>query len=248
VRWRHPDRGMIPPGDFIPHAERTGMIRLLTAWVLKNALGQLRAWQTAGIVLDVSVNVSPSDLADPGFTRSVMDILHQTGANPRQLMLEVTEGAAMTDLSHTSRVMENLRVLGVRFSIDDFGTGYSSLAHLKRLPVDEIKIDQSFIRELEARPGDDVVVRSTINLGHALGLKVVAEGVELPSSFEALTQLGCDIVQGYYVSKPLPPEEFARWALAREPGLDRTAVARRLSVDGQLDVMAPRKASANSSA
>jgi EAL domain-containing protein (putative c-di-GMP-specific phosphodiesterase class I) len=131
------------------------------------------------------------------------------------VVLELTESAAMKDLSNTLRVMEQLRVLGVRFSIDDFGTGYSSLSHLKRLPVDEIKIDRSFIQELEARPNDEVIVRSTINLGHALGLKVVAEGVEQPASFEALKRLGCDLVQGYLVSRPLSASDLTRWAIER---------------------------------
>ena len=215
VRWNHPEMGFIPPNDFIPHAERTGMIRFITAWVLRSALLQLRAWKQCGFELDVSVNVSPTDLADPSFADSLIQILAETGADSRRLVLEVTESAAMKDLSNTLRVMEQLRVLGVRFSIDDFGTGYSSLSHLKRLPVDEIKIDRSFIQELEARPNDEVIVRSTINLGHALGLKVVAEGVEQPTSFEALKRLGCDLVQGYLVSRPLSASDLTRWAIER---------------------------------
>jgi EAL domain-containing protein (putative c-di-GMP-specific phosphodiesterase class I) len=147
--------------------------------------------------------------------------------------LEVTESAAMKDLPNTLRVMEQLRVLGVRFSIDDFGTGYSSLAHLKRLPVDEIKIDRSFIQELEARPGDDVIVRSTINLGHALGLKVVAEGVEVAASFEALARFGCDSVQGYFVSKPMPAIEFVRWLNESNPGRDQSFSSKRSSQSGR---------------
>jgi diguanylate cyclase (GGDEF)-like protein len=215
VRWNHPEMGFIPPNDFIPHAERTGMIRFITAWVLRSALLQLRAWKQCGFELDVSVNVSPTDLADPSFADSLIQILAETGADSRRLVLELTESAAMKDLSNTLRVMEQLRVLGVRFSIDDFGTGYSSLSHLKRLPVDEIKIDRSFIQELEARPNDEVIVRSTINLGHALGLKVVAEGVEQPTSFEALKRLGCDLVQGYLVSRPLSASDLTRWAIER---------------------------------
>jgi len=215
VRWNHPEMGVIPPNDFIPHAERTGMIRFLTAWVLRSALRQLRDWKEGGLELDVSVNVSPTDLADPGFADSLTAILAETGADSRRLVLEVTESAAMKDLPNTLRIMEQLRVLGIRFSIDDFGTGYSSLSHLKRLPVDEIKIDRSFIQELEARPDDDVIVRSTVNLGHALGLKVVAEGVELPTSFETLKLLGCDLVQGYLVSRPLSASDMTRWTIER---------------------------------
>jgi len=227
VRWRHPQKGFIPPGDFIPHAERTGLIRLVTAWVLGAALRQVRAWEAAGLNLDVSVNVSPADLGDPGFADTLAVMLAETGADASRVVLEVTESAAMKDLPKTLRVMEQLRVLGIRFSIDDFGTGYSSLAHLKRLPVDEIKIDRSFVQELETRRADDVIVRSTINLGHALKLKVVAEGVEVPYSWELLNQLGCDLVQGYFVARPMPAEEFTAWASARLAPIAPTGRARR---------------------
>ena len=215
VRWRHPQRGMIPPGDFIPHAERTGLIRLLTAWVLEAAFRQLRLWQGAGHDLDVAINVSAADLADEEFANAVILQLAQTGADATRVMLEVTESNAMKDLPHTVRIMEELRVLGIRFSIDDFGTGYSSLAHLRRLPVDEIKIDRSFVRELETRTSDDVIVRSTISLGHALELKVVAEGVEVATSWDALERLDCDLVQGYFVAKPMPAAEFTAWLKGR---------------------------------
>jgi len=215
VRWRHSQKGFIPPGDFIPHAERTGLIRVLTAWVLGTAFRQLRCWQEEGLSLDVSVNVSPADLADPSFADAVAALLAQSGADATRVVLEVTESAAMKDLPNTLGVMEQLRVLGVRFSIDDFGTGYSSLAHLRRLPVDEIKIDRSFVQELEAQQTDDVIVRSTINLGHALNLKVVAEGVEILASWDALHRLGCDLVQGYFVSKPMAAAAFTAWARGR---------------------------------
>jgi diguanylate cyclase len=215
VRWRHPRLGFIPPSEFIPHAERTGAIRFLTAWVVSTALKDLHDWQDAGFAIDVSINVSPVDLADSGFADNVAMLLVQAGVDASHVVLEVTESGAMKDLPATLRMMEQLRVLGIRFSIDDFGTGYSSLAHLKRLPVDEVKIDRSFIKELEAQRDDDVIVRSTINLGHALNLKVVAEGVEDASSWRALGLLGCDLIQGYYVSKPLPAREFTAWMTAR---------------------------------
>jgi diguanylate cyclase (GGDEF)-like protein len=227
LRWRHPRRGFIPPGDFIPDAERTGLIRAVTSWVLATALRQLRSWEAAGIRLDVAVNVSPADLADPGFADAVAVLLAQTGADATRLVLEVTETAAMKDLPKTLRVMEQLRILGIRFSIDDFGTGYSSLAHLKRLPVDEIKIDRSFVQELEAREADDVIVRSTINLGHSLNLKVVAEGVEVPYSWDLLERLGCDLVQGYFVAKPMPAADFTRWVSARVAKAPQVTGARR---------------------
>jgi diguanylate cyclase (GGDEF)-like protein len=215
VRWRHPQKGFIPPSDFIPHAERTGAIRSLTTWVAGTALRDLERWQEAGLEIDVSINVSPVDLAEPDFADSIARLLVQTGASASHVVLEVTESGAMKDLPATLRKMDQLRVLGIRFSIDDFGTGYSSLAHLKRLPVDEVKIDRSFIQELEARCDDDVIVRSTINLGHALNLKVVAEGVEATSSWDALGRLGCDLIQGYFVSKPLPAREFTAWMKTR---------------------------------
>jgi diguanylate cyclase (GGDEF)-like protein len=211
VRWRHPQKGFIPPSDFIPHAERTGAIRALTAWVVATALRDLRHWQDAGFTIDVSINISPVDLADSGFAENIAMLLVQTGAAASHVVLEVTESGAMRDLPATLGMMEQLRVLGIRFSIDDFGTGFSSLAHLKRLPVDEVKIDRSFIKELELQGDDDLIVRSTINLGHAMNLKVVAEGVELASSWDALGRLGCDLIQGYFVSKPLPTREFTAW-------------------------------------
>jgi EAL domain-containing protein (putative c-di-GMP-specific phosphodiesterase class I) len=215
VRWNHPQRGFIPPGDFIPHAERSGAIRSLTLWVLGCAFRQLEAWRQQQLVLDVSINISPVDLADAGFADSVERLLHATGADPTRVVLEVTESGAMKDLANTLRIMERLRVLGIRFSIDDFGTGHSSLAHLRRLPVDEIKIDRSFVQELEAGDADDVIVRSTINLGHAMQIKLVAEGVELSASWDMLANMGCDLIQGYYVSKPLPATQFAAWVHAR---------------------------------
>jgi diguanylate cyclase len=217
VRWRHPKKGFIPPGDFIPHAERTGAIRSLTLWVVARAFLDLKHWQDAGSKIDVSINVSPLDLADPSFVDSIRTLLVHTGADASGVVFEVTESGAMKDLPATLRMMEQLRVFGIRFSIDDFGTGYSSLAHLKRLPVDEVKIDRSFIKELEARSDDDLIVRSTINLAHAMSLKVVAEGVEVISSWDALGQLGCDLIQGYFISKPLPVQEFTAWMKARMP-------------------------------
>jgi diguanylate cyclase (GGDEF)-like protein len=215
VRWRHPQRGFIPPGEFIPHAERTGAICWITTWVLTAAMRDMQAWQESGLEFDVSVNVSPSDLADSHFADQVANLLAATRAPAGRLILEVTESGAMKDLPATLRMMEQLRVLGIRFSIDDFGTGYSSLSHLKRLPVDEVKIDRSFIQEMENQHDDDVIVRSTIGLGHALNLQVVAEGVEVAASWEMLRRLGCDLIQGYFVSKPLPTREFTAWIVAR---------------------------------
>ncbi len=241
VRWRHPQRGFIPPSDFIPHAERTGAIRFLTAWVVSTAFEDLRRWRETGFAIDVSINVSPVDLADPGFADSVATLLIETGADASHVVLEVTESGAMKDLPATLKMMEQLRVLGVRFSIDDFGTGYSSLAHLKRLPVDEVKIDRSFIKELEGKSDDDVIVRSTINLGHALNLKVVAEGVEVASSWKTLGLLGCDLIQGYFVSKPMPAREFTSWMTARMATRGELATVEVPPSDGDVYIAAQRR-------
>ena len=218
VRWHHPQKGFIPPSEFIPHAERTGAIRSLTAWVVATALRDLKCWHEAGFAIDVAINVSPLELADPGFADHIRMLLVKTGADAGHVVLEVTESGAMKDLPATLRMMEQLRVLGIRFSIDDFGTGYSSLAHLKRLPVDEVKIDRSFVQELETEH-DDVIVRSTINLGHALNLKVVAEGVEGAASVQMLAHLGCDLIQGYFISRPLPTPQFTAWMTAMTAAL-----------------------------
>ena len=218
VRWHHPQKGFIPPSEFIPHAERTGAIRSLTAWVVATALRDLKCWHEAGFAIDVAINVSPIELADPGFADHIRMLLVKTGADAGHVVLEVTESGAMKDLPATLRMMEQLRVLGIRFSIDDFGTGYSSLAHLKRLPVDEVKIDRSFVQELETEH-DDVIVRSTINLGHALNLKVVAEGVEEAASVQMLADLGCDLIQGFFISRPLPSSQFTAWMTAMTAAL-----------------------------
>ena len=225
VRWRHPQHGYVPPSEFIPHAERTGAIRPLTSWVMATALGDAAHWEREGMSMDVSINVSPVDFADPGFADNVASLLLQTGANASRVILEVTESGAMKDIAATLSMMEQLRVLGLRFSIDDFGTGHSSLAHLKRLPVDEVKIDRSFIKELETQGDDEVIVSSTVNLGHALELKVVAEGVEEASSWNTLRRLGCDLIQGYFIAKPMPISEFTSWSLARNASAALTPCA-----------------------
>jgi EAL domain len=178
-------------------------------------------------VLDVSINVSPVDPADPDFADSVERLLLATGANAAQVVLEITESGAMKDLANTLGMMERLRVLGIRFSIDDFGTGHSSPAHLRRLPADEIKIDRSFIQELESGAADDLIVRSTINLGHAMQLKVVAEGVEIPANWNALAAMNCDLIQGYFVAKPMPASQFAEWVFARGEAITSSSSAGR---------------------
>jgi diguanylate cyclase (GGDEF)-like protein len=211
VRWNHPRHGRIPPGEFVPLAERAGSIILLTSWVLKTAHEQMRAWNAQGIDLDVSINLSAADLSDPELPELVRGRLRGAGVHANRLVLEITESAVMRETARAVRMMEELRHDGVRFSIDDFGTGYSSLAQLKRLPVDEIKIDKSFVLDLSRHTDDAVIVRSTIELGHSLGVKVVAEGVETAESWEMLRQMGCDMAQGFFISAPLPAREIANW-------------------------------------
>jgi diguanylate cyclase (GGDEF)-like protein len=211
VRWNHPRHGRIPPSEFVPLAERAGSIILLTSWVLKTAHEQMRAWNTQGIDLDVSINLSAADLSDPELPELVRGRLRGAGVHANRLVLEITESAVMRETTRAVRMMEELRHDGVRFSIDDFGTGYSSLAQLKRLPVDEIKIDKSFVLDLNRHTDDAVIVRSTIELGHSLGVKVVAEGVETAESWELLRQMGCDMAQGFFISAPLPGKEIAQW-------------------------------------
>ena len=211
IRWRHPVRGYVRPAEFIPQAERAGSIREVTRWVVDHALAQLARWHAEGRALDLAVNLSAADLASPSFAAWIAARIVESGAPAGRLVLEVTESAAMHELPRALAAMDQLRVLGVRFSIDDFGTGYSSLAQLKQLPVDELKIDRAFIRDLDGAGATDQIVRATVQMGHALGLKVVAEGVEDEAGAAAVTALGCDLIQGYLITAALPIAEFEAW-------------------------------------
>ena len=211
VRWQHPVLGNVPPDDFIPIAEHTGVIVPLTSFVLRTALQQSAAWSALGHDLDVAVNVSPRALLSPDFVGEVADVLRDTGVPARRLTLEVTESSVMTDPARAIAVLHALHALGVQLSVDDFGTGYSSLAYLQRLPVHEVKIDKSFVRDLAVAAGDGAIVRAIVDLGHNLGLRVVAEGVEDARSLGVLRDLGCDTAQGYLVSRPLPPDRLLTW-------------------------------------
>ncbi len=212
ARWPHPERGLIPPDGFIPLAEATGLMAPLTEWALEAALRQNRAWADGGLTLDVAVNLSMWSLHDPALPALVAALLHRHGVPPQRLCLEITEGAAMADAELTTEVLGRLAALGVRLALDDFGTGYSSLAYLARLPVHEIKIDRGFARALTTSATDQTIVASTIGLGHGLGLNVVTEGVEDAQTWELLRRMGCDVAQGYYLSRPLPADELERWA------------------------------------
>ncbi len=211
VRWQHPDRGLVPPDDFIPLAEQTGLIKPLSVWMLSAVLDQSRAWDAEGLRLTVAVNLSMRNLHDPNLPDLIASLLHDFGVGPDALQLEITETVLMTNAARTLEVITRLSAMGIHLSIDDFGTGYSSLAYLKRLPVAEIKIDKSFVHDMTTDENDLTIVRSTIDLGHNLGLEVVAEGVETEGHWRKLQDLGCDLAQGYYFAKPMSAEAFAYW-------------------------------------
>jgi diguanylate cyclase (GGDEF)-like protein len=204
VRWQHPERGLVPPVEFVPVAEGTGLILALTERVLDLALGQMRRWADGGHRMPVAVNLSTRCLLDASLPDLVTQLLDRHGVPAALLRLEVTESAVMADATRCLAVLQRLHALGVRLSIDDFGTGYSSMAYLRRLPVDELKIDQSFVLGMTVTEQDAVLVRTAIDLAHNLGLTVVAEGVEGPEHVAALRELGCDIAQGYVFARPMP--------------------------------------------
>lgn len=204
VRWRHPVHGYVSPAEFVPLLERTGSIAMLTGWVIKTVIRQMAVWRREGFEPDVSINLSAPDLLEPNLQEMLYTTLLAEGVSARKLVLEITESALMREPELAIRTMERMRQDGLRFSVDDFGTGYSSLAQFKRLPVDEIKIDKSFVQAMAPGSDDALIVRATIELGHSFGVTVVAEGVETPASWRLLLDMGCDIAQGYLIAKPLP--------------------------------------------
>ena len=216
VRWTHPEYGVIAPDKFIELAEATGLIHPLTLLVLRKALFQCAAWHREGIKIGIAVNLSALSLQDPTLIREVASALASSGLEPAYLSLELTESAVMADPVGALSQLVALDEMGVKLSVDDFGTGYSSLAYLKRLPVDEIKIDRAFVMEIQQDRQDVVIVSSTIDLGHNMGMQVIAEGIEDRNTYERLLELGCDMGQGYYMGKPMSAEEFVRW-LATSP-------------------------------
>jgi diguanylate cyclase (GGDEF)-like protein len=217
VRWLHPERGFIPPDQFIPFAEHTGYIKSITQWVITKVLLQLADWRALGLTLNVSVNISARDLLNPELLAMFNALADQHNTWLQWLSLEVTESAIMADAAHAQAMLQFFRDIGLRLSIDDFGTGYSSLSYLKKLPVDELKIDKSFVINMATDKDDATIVRSTIDLGHNMGLKVVAEGVENEAAWQMLKAWGCDFAQGYYVSAALPPAELVQWLRQMQP-------------------------------
>jgi len=210
VRWQHPTRGMVSPIDFIPVAEQTGLIQPLGQWVLKTACAQLVIWSYSPVTqgLSIAVNISAREFRQPEFAQQILDILNKTGANPYLLKLELTESLLLTDVQDVIKKMEILRAVGVSFALDDFGIGYSSLSYLKRLPLDQLKIDQSFVRDVLTDPNDAAIARTVVALAHSMGLAVVAEGVETEGQRDFLLRNGCQAFQGYLFGRPVPVSEI----------------------------------------
>ncbi|HKY50858.1 MAG TPA: EAL domain-containing protein [Candidatus Limnocylindria bacterium] len=215
LRWKHPRLGPIPPDRLVAAAEQNGLIHPLTRWVLDEAARHCHAWQKLGLTFGVAVNVSMLNLRDNTLGSHIDELLAAGGCPPGKLTLEITESSTAGDMGEVLQILGTMRSHGIRLSIDDYGTGYSSLAHVRRMPVDEIKIDRSFLNDMLTNSSSDAIVRSTIELAHSLGLRVVAEGVETADVWDALRALGCDEVQGYFISRPLSPQDFTAWAIAR---------------------------------
>ena len=211
VRWNHPARGIIPPDTFIPIAEKTMQMDALTRWVITEAMDQYHRWQLLGINMCIAVNISAENLKDEQFCHWVINALAEHNVPVAAMTLEITEDAVVSDPELAVKQLTLLRKNGLTLSIDDYGTGYSSLAQLKQLPVDELKIDKSFVQKLLENEADQIIVQSTLQLAHNLGLKVVAEGIEDKATLEWLTKLNCEMGQGFYLSRPLPEQQFNDW-------------------------------------
>jgi EAL domain-containing protein (putative c-di-GMP-specific phosphodiesterase class I) len=216
ARWQHPELGLIGPTEFVPIAEQTGLIGPLTSHVLDEALRQVREWDEAELHLDVAVNLSARSFLDAQLAVEIPRLLERRGVEATRLELEITESMLMLDPGRAKATLDRLSAIGLSLSVDDFGTGYSSLANLKRLPVDGIKIDKSFVMDMAHDASDAAIVHSTIGLAHNLGLRVVAEGVENQESWRVLRDQGCDLAQGFHVSRPLPGRELGRLIVAHE--------------------------------
>jgi EAL domain-containing protein (putative c-di-GMP-specific phosphodiesterase class I) len=210
IRWIHPERGLVSPAQFIPLAEDTGQIVAIGNWVLETACAQLKAWQedTRTCDLVLAVNVSAKQLRQADFVSQVQTVVKRYAIDPRLLKLELTESMLVSNVEETIQTMSKLREVGVRFSLDDFGTGYSSLQYLKRLPLDQVKIDQSFVRDITTDSSDKAIVRTIIAMAYSMNLDVIAEGVETEAQRQLLLKKGCKNYQGYLFGKPVPIEQF----------------------------------------
>ncbi|MEP7059773.1 MAG: EAL domain-containing protein, partial [Actinomycetota bacterium] len=217
IRWEHPELGLVPPDEFIPLVEKTVLLRPLTAFVMEEAMRQWREWADRGVRLQIAVNISVRSLLDGQLPGQVAAVLEKYQVPPAFLKLELTESFLMADSGRSTGVLDAISDVGVNLSIDDFGTGYSSLSHLKRLPIQEIKIDRSFVMNMLVDANDSMIVRATVELGKNLGLQVVAEGVEDRETWDLLASFGCDEAQGYFFSRPIPSGEFWRWLSVRDP-------------------------------
>jgi diguanylate cyclase (GGDEF)-like protein len=211
VRWLHPKRGLVGPDEFIPLAERTGLIKRLTRTVLTEAIRQARAWELAGLRVPIAVNLSMRNIHDPQLPQTIAQLLQRWDARPELLRLEMTETVLASDPERALQTMDSLRAMGVHIALDDFGIGYSSLAYLNRLPLDEIKIDRSFVVGMIDDEASATIVRATVELGHGLGYAVVAEGVENVETRQRLTAIGCDAIQGFLIAHPMPADQAAEW-------------------------------------
>jgi len=229
IRWMHPTRGLVSPADFIPVAEDCGLILSIGAWVLREACGQARAWMDAGLrATNMAVNVSAMEFRDQNFLENLFAILAETGLDPKSLELELTESVLMKHASSTAKILQTLRESGMRVAVDDFGTGYSSLSYLRKFPVDTLKIDQSFIRQISTDGDDTTIVKAVIGMARDLKLRVIAEGVETPEQAVFLRACRCQEAQGYYFGRPVPPQQFAM--LLRNGIPESSVVIRRLPV------------------
>jgi EAL domain-containing protein (putative c-di-GMP-specific phosphodiesterase class I) len=211
ARWDHPRRGVLFPDEFIPLAERSGLIHQLTVHVLRLALHSCAEWRAKGTEVSIAVNLSPRSLVDPGLCATVSQLLVEADVPARLLTLEITESTVMADPELAVRSLHALRTLGVRLSVDDFGVGHSSLSNLRRLPVLELKIDRSFVAALGSDVDSAVIVRSIVDLGRNLALDVVAEGVETKLAWDRLQAMGCQVAQGYFVARPMAPDLLLAW-------------------------------------
>jgi EAL domain-containing protein (putative c-di-GMP-specific phosphodiesterase class I) len=238
VRWMHPSLGEIQPAEFVPLAERAQVVGELSRWVLQAAVEQMGRWRRNGLEIEIAVNLSAADMTDPTLPMRVLMLLQQNEVPASMLVMELTESTIMREPVQAAQVMKQLRAAGVRFAIDDFGTGHSSLAQLTSLPVDELKIDRAFVTDLDRNKANQAIVRSTVELGHILGLKVVAEGVETPEVWGQLVRMGCDFAQGYFVSRPMATAAVPEWLSTHRARL--AAALGEAERSGQLSAIRPR--------